>query len=216
MLLARFIRDRTGGVAPLLALAIIPIMGAVAASVDYSRASAIRSAMQSSLDATALMLSKTAQGLNSTQLQDKATEFFTAVFNHPEAAVGAVTPNLTQPSSGNFALTVSGTATVNTLFAKILGLSSIDLTASSQVLWGIKKLNLALVLDMDCRQPQHLERLRDGPGPEQRRTQHRAGCRQHLDHVPGKSGRGVPGRNDSPVFRLDRAKQQSRRDDADR
>jgi Flp pilus assembly protein TadG len=147
MLLARFITDRTGGVAPLLALAIIPIMGAVAASVDYSRASAIRSAMQSSLDATALMLSKTAQGLSSTQLQDKATGYFTAVFSHPEAAVTGVTPNLTQPSTGNFALTVSGSATVNTLFAKILGLSSIDLTASSQVLWGIKKLNLALVLD---------------------------------------------------------------------
>jgi Flp pilus assembly protein TadG len=147
MLLSQFIKDRTGGVAPLLALAIIPIMGAVAASVDYSRASAVRSAMQSSLDATALMLSKTAQGLTPTQLHDKATSFFTAVFSHPEATVTGVTPDLTQPSSGNFALTINGTATINTLFTQILGVSTVNLSASSQVLWGIKKLNLALVLD---------------------------------------------------------------------
>jgi Flp pilus assembly protein TadG len=39
---ARFFRDRKGGVAPLLALGIIPLVGAIGAAVDYSRANAVR------------------------------------------------------------------------------------------------------------------------------------------------------------------------------
>lgn len=146
MLLARFIKDRKGGVAPLLALSMIPIMAGIAASIDYSRAAATRSAMQSSLDAAALMLSKDAQNLGS-QLNAKATTYFAALFDHPEATNVAVTSQLAQPAEGNFTLTLNGTATVDTIFAQFLGQSNINLTASSQVLWGIKKLNLALVLD---------------------------------------------------------------------
>src|SRR3989304_4941657 len=74
MLLSRFLRDRKGSVVPLLALSAIPIMGAVAASVDYSRAATTRSAMQSALDATGLMLSKSAQGLTAPALNKKANE----------------------------------------------------------------------------------------------------------------------------------------------
>jgi len=66
MLLAKFLKDRTAGVAPLLALGIIPLVGAVGAAVDYSRANAARTAMQGTLDATALMLSKEAENLSGT------------------------------------------------------------------------------------------------------------------------------------------------------
>lgn len=59
-LLARFWNNRQGGVAPMLAITIIPLIGAVGAAVDYTRASAARSAMQTSLDSTALFLSKSA------------------------------------------------------------------------------------------------------------------------------------------------------------
>ena len=72
MLFARILQDRKGGVAPLLALAIIPIVGAVGAAVDYSRANLVRTSMQNALDSTALMLSKDAQTLTSTQLGAKA------------------------------------------------------------------------------------------------------------------------------------------------
>ena len=61
MLFDRILQDRKGGVAPLLALAIIPIVGAVGAAVDYSRANLVRTAMQNALDSSALMLSKDAQ-----------------------------------------------------------------------------------------------------------------------------------------------------------
>ena len=61
MLLMRFLRNRDGGVAPMLALAALPIMGFVGAAIDFSRAASVRTAMQTALDATALMLSKDAQ-----------------------------------------------------------------------------------------------------------------------------------------------------------
>jgi len=44
--LIRFLADRCGGVAPILGLGLVPLLGAVGAAVDYSRAGAIRTAMQ--------------------------------------------------------------------------------------------------------------------------------------------------------------------------
>src|SRR5262249_47833506 len=48
------------GVAPLMAVSAVPIMAAVGMAVDYSRVNAARTAFQSALDATALMVSKDA------------------------------------------------------------------------------------------------------------------------------------------------------------
>ncbi len=147
MLLARFFKDRRGGVAPLLALGIVPLVGAVGAAVDYSRANSVRAAMQNALDATALMLSKDAQSLSGAQLTQKANVYFTSMFDRPEAANVQVTQQFTSPQQGSFSLTVSGTATVATMFWRLIGQPNIDVTASGEVVWGIKKLNLALALD---------------------------------------------------------------------
>ena len=42
----------------MFALAIIPVIGFVGASVDYSRANTIKAGMQSALDATALAMAR--------------------------------------------------------------------------------------------------------------------------------------------------------------
>jgi Flp pilus assembly protein TadG len=60
MLFTRFWNNRQGGVAPMLGILIIPLLGAVGAAVDYTQASATHTAFQTALDSTALMLSKTA------------------------------------------------------------------------------------------------------------------------------------------------------------
>ena len=44
MLLTRFWKDRQGNVAPMLGIAIIPLIGFVGAAVDYSQANATRTA----------------------------------------------------------------------------------------------------------------------------------------------------------------------------
>jgi Flp pilus assembly protein TadG len=147
MSFVRFVNDRKAGVAPLLGLALIPLMAAVGAAVDYSRASSVRTAMQSALDSTALMLSKDAQNLNGDQLTAKANVYFNALFNRPEATNVQVTQQFGSPQQGSFAITVSGNATVSTVFWRVVGQDHLNITASGEVVWGIRKLNLALALD---------------------------------------------------------------------
>jgi uncharacterized protein YegL len=69
------------------------------------------------------------------------------LFTRPEAYDIQVTPQFSQPAQGNFTLKITASAKVDTTFARLLGQSTITLSASTEVLWGIKKLNLALVLD---------------------------------------------------------------------
>jgi Flp pilus assembly protein TadG len=147
MLLARFFQDRRGGVAPLLALGIIPLVGAVGAAVDYSRANAVRTAMQNALDSTALMLSKDANGLTGDQLGQKATSYFNAMFDRPEASNVQVAQQFASPQQGSFSLKLTGSATVATMFWRLMGQPQIEINATGEVLWGMKKLNIALAFD---------------------------------------------------------------------
>src|ERR1051326_8084196 len=86
MLFARFLKDRRGGVAPLLALGAIPLIASVGAAVDYSRANAARAAMQTALDAAALMVAKETSGQG-----QNATVYFNANFAGPEVQDIAIT-----------------------------------------------------------------------------------------------------------------------------
>ena len=92
MSLFRFCQDRRGGVAPMFALAIVPVFGLVGAAVDYSRANSIRAGMQSAIDATALAMAKLAPTLTQTELTQKTNDYFKAMFNHPEAKNIVITP----------------------------------------------------------------------------------------------------------------------------
>jgi Flp pilus assembly protein TadG len=147
MQLARFLRNQKGGVAPTLALAIIPLVGIVGAAVDYSRAASTRTAMQAALDSAALMLSKDAQTLTSTQLDSKATTYFNALFQRPEASNVQVTQQFSSPVAGNFTIKLVGSATMSTVVWRLVGQDQLTITATGEVVWGIKKLNLALALD---------------------------------------------------------------------
>jgi Flp pilus assembly protein TadG len=144
-LLARFWNNRLGSVAPMLALTIIPLIGAVGAAVDYTRASSDRVAFQASLDSAALMLSKSAASQSPEQIQASATTFFNALFNRPE--VQNVVINASYSSLGGSTVTLSGSATVPTDFLNVLGFNQINITASAQSTWGNTRLRVALVLD---------------------------------------------------------------------
>ncbi|HVX98192.1 MAG TPA: pilus assembly protein [Pseudorhodoplanes sp.] len=147
MLLARFWKDIRGGAAPFLALAAIPVVGAVGAGIDYSRASAARTAMQAAVDSTALALSRTAQNMSGAQIQATAQNYINSIYQRPEVRDVQVVTTFASPSQGSFTLTVTGKGTVDVMFARLFGTSQIDFSAKSEVLWGIKKLNLALALD---------------------------------------------------------------------
>lgn len=146
MLLARFAKDRKGSVLPIFALSIIPIFGFMGAAIDYSRASSIRAQMQGALDAAGIMLSKEANSLTTEQIQTKANQYFQALFNRPEAGTITITPVFSK-ADGSFSLKVTGTGSVPTRFMNLVGQSKMDIASSTEVVWGTKRLELALALD---------------------------------------------------------------------
>jgi Flp pilus assembly protein TadG len=147
MLLVRFLQDQRGSLLPTFALATTGVIGFVGAAIDYSRANSTRAAIQAALDATGLILSREAEKLNQAELKQKATDYFKAQFTRPEAKNVQVDSNLTSPQAGSFLLKVSATATVDATVARVLGQSQLNVGSSAEVRWGIKKLELALVLD---------------------------------------------------------------------
>jgi Flp pilus assembly protein TadG len=146
-MLRRIINHCEGNVAPLFAMAFIPILGAVSAAVDYSRANLARNSMQAALDSTALMLSKEAQNLSVQEIEAKATGYFNAIFTSDQAHNVTIVSNLQNPQPGSYLLNVKGSADVPTSFTKVFGQTEISISATAEAVWGIKKLNLALALD---------------------------------------------------------------------
>ena len=129
----------------MLGIAILPLLGAVGAAVDYTQASATRTAFQTALDSTALMLSKTAATQTPADLQTAATNDFNALFTRTNAKNVMVTANYSTTSGSQ--LVLNGSATVDTNFLSVLGIDTIQITASTTSTWGNTRLRVALVLD---------------------------------------------------------------------
>src|SRR2546430_6355105 len=145
-LLQSFLQARQGNVVIFAALALIPMVELVGAAIDYSRANLVRVNIQAALDSTALMLANdtAVPSMSQSQLQTKATNVFTALFDPVYAQNVSVTPTYSagQPPK----VTMSATATVPTVFARVLGIQNIPLTMSVEATKGIS-VELALVLD---------------------------------------------------------------------
>jgi Flp pilus assembly protein TadG len=145
--LGRFLNSRDGGAAPFLALSLIPLMGVTGAAIDYSRANATKAAMQAALDSTGLILSRSADTMEGADLGASARSIFLAQFNRPDAQNVTISHQFGAPQQGSFSLKLTGTATVPTHFATLVGTSQLTVSATAEIIWGIKKLNLALALD---------------------------------------------------------------------
>lgn len=141
----RFWKADSANVMTTFALAMLPITSFVGAAVDYSRANSARTAMQSAVDATALMLSKTAPSMTETDLQTKASDYFHALFTRPEVTSISVVSNYSTASGSQLYFKASGK--VKAEFMRIMGFDKFDIAASSTVKWGNKRLRVALVLD---------------------------------------------------------------------
>jgi Flp pilus assembly protein TadG len=146
--LRTFHASQRGNVTLTFALAAIPMLALVGAAIDYSRGSSARAAMQSAGDATALMLSKIATTVTPDQLDQKATELFGALFRRSDVIDVSVTPGYSVTAAGSYKLTFAATGKIPTVFTKFIGSEYIDLGTSSEVVWGVKKLELALALDV--------------------------------------------------------------------
>lgn len=146
-LISQFRRDTRANVLPIFAISVIPIFSLVGTAVDYSRGNAAKAAMQAALDSTSLMLSKEAMSLTPAQLNQKANAYFNAQFSWPEAHSIQVTPVLATLPSGAMQLDVNGSALVESTFTRVFGQTQMRISTGSQVVWGYRKLELALALD---------------------------------------------------------------------
>ena len=140
-----FASAQEGNVLITFTLTLLPIVGFVGAAVDYSRANSDKVAMQSAVDATALMLSKTIATLTTAQINQKASDYFFALFNRTDVTNVVVTPTYSNAAGGEVLVTATGK--VPTTFMKVMGQTNLNITVSSTVKWGETRLRVALVLD---------------------------------------------------------------------
>ena len=130
---SRFFADQSGGVAPLFALGLVPMIGLAGAAIDYSRANAARTAMQATLDSAALMVAKDAQTIPPTQASSVASSYFNAAFDKPDVQSLQVTASIGNGPNGGTMVTAQATAVVQTTFMHVLGHSSMAVAARATV-----------------------------------------------------------------------------------
>lgn len=145
----RFSSADRGNVAVIFGIALVPLIGFVGYGVDYSRAMAAQSRMQTVLDAATLMIAK--DDAPGTMSNSAITAGLTTYFNGQYAVtdVSGITLSasyVNDPTSGS-RITATGTATITTAFMRILGAPTLPITAASTVAWGTTKLRVALALD---------------------------------------------------------------------
>ncbi len=137
----RFWQDHRGNVAIMFALAVVPVVGAMGAALDYSVANSYRSDMQKALDAAALAVSKV-MPMEQEALDKVAMQYFTASLGShslTELKLSVV------PDQGHAKLHASGYYMPG--IASLLGIDKFEVGVTSEARWGIGKVEVALVLD---------------------------------------------------------------------
>jgi Flp pilus assembly protein TadG len=143
----KFAAARDGNIAITFGMLSLPLVVAMGGAIDYSRANAARADFQAALDATGLMVSKTAGSMTSdAQLQTAAQAYFASVFHNP--AGYTYTVQAVRDPPGGTTVTLSGTTSVNTEFLQIIGLRKFDVTSNTTIKWGSSRLRVALVVDV--------------------------------------------------------------------
>ncbi|MBR0752741.1 pilus assembly protein [Bradyrhizobium jicamae] len=145
----RFAEAREGNIAIIFALALLPIISFVGAAIDYSRANNARSSMQAALDSTALMVAKdlTDGTITTSQIQAKATAYFTALYTSTEAKSVTVTASYTQNAGNGSTVLVNGAGSIKTDFMRVAGFPNLGFGTSSTAAWGNVRMRVAMALD---------------------------------------------------------------------
>ncbi|TGE01802.1 vWA domain-containing protein [Methylobacterium nonmethylotrophicum] len=140
----RFHSDRRGGVAVIMALAMIPVTFLVGAGVDYARGAGVRAKIQAATDAAALAVIREAPTLTTdAAFQARARAYFDAGF----PAQHGVTVTRFVPARAGTQVTVTATAQVDMTLGRLMHPAPIEVSGTSQATSGGKAVEIALVLD---------------------------------------------------------------------
>ena len=140
--LGEFRNDVRGSYAIIFGIALIPTMVAIGSAVDLSQAYIVKQRLTRALDDAGLAVG-TQVGLTSAQLQQVAQNYFDA--NYPASKLGVPGAVTVTTSGAQIALSVA--ATMPTSIMGIIGVNTLNISASSQITKMGKKLEVALVLD---------------------------------------------------------------------
>jgi len=146
-MLKKFLSDKRGNLALTSAIALVPMMAAVAAAVDYSQISRYTANLQQALDASALATGKKLGTFqSSTQLADYSEKFFFANIGHLDPNTVTFTYDDSNLSDGSTIL-LKASYNYPMLFGGFLGTDNYGLDVESLVKAGNDTLEVALVLD---------------------------------------------------------------------
>jgi Flp pilus assembly protein TadG len=148
--LRQFSKADDGNIAIIFVIALIPILGFVGAAVDYSRASAARTSMQTALDSTALMLLRDISSgvISSSQVGAVANSYFSGLYTNTDSQVISVTASYTaQSGTSPPTVQVAGSGSIKTDFLNVIGVPMLVFNASATTTFGAGLLRIALVLD---------------------------------------------------------------------
>jgi Flp pilus assembly protein TadG len=132
----------SGNVAMMYALALVPTVGAAGAAVDLGQAMVVRQRLAEATDAAALALGSMLT-LTTAQQQAKALEYINA--NVPSDALG--TTNAVTVTVDENTITVQATATVETAFMGLMGISVLEVAAESEVTRESRGMEVVMALD---------------------------------------------------------------------
>jgi Flp pilus assembly protein TadG len=138
----QLLRDKRGSTAIIFALSSLALFSTAGAGLDLARGMMVKSRLAGALDAAALAIGRT-NGLNNSQLQALAQQYFDA--NYPSTTLGTHTSVLVTTSGQTTNLSV--TASVPTTLLQVMGIPSVDLRVTNEVVKAVTKLRVALVLD---------------------------------------------------------------------
>ncbi len=147
--LRRLPAERSGNVAMLFAISLVPIVAVVGAAVDYSRASTASAQLKASVDSAALAA---AQKIGASYSHgDRVTTARAAMYANlaSSSMIGPFTMNLTDVTlNGSQGINIAASAQVDTSFMRIFGFNHIAVNASADALASIaSNAEIALVLD---------------------------------------------------------------------
>jgi Flp pilus assembly protein TadG len=140
--LREFHDSENGATAVIFGLALLPLMIALGAAIDYTRAANVRASMQRGVDAAAIVVARDSASLSTTAAETRGRDFFAANFGKSDATLAPLT--VTRDSK---TVRVAAAGTVPTAFMQIVGINAIPISSEAVVNWGSRKIELALVLD---------------------------------------------------------------------
>ncbi len=144
MMWIQFLRDRRASVAPIFAIALLPMLIATGAAIDFSRAFRQRIVVQDSLDAAALAAGKQLGISKDDDVKQLAQDFYATNVGSKVDIIPSMTPDIT---SGQPTLTLRTQLKVPTYFLGMVGISQFTYNLVAQSTQAMGTIEVALALD---------------------------------------------------------------------